>query len=227
MHEENLYTISFEIRKSLTAICCYSAKLCRDGAKAEDDVRNHWCDIIKSACHNLADDADRMLIASKLGNISINPGKDRLNLGCFVNRVMSVAEVFANESSDIIYCSSLDQDFEFCANAVLLETALVELLKNALQNITGGHVILRVGLNGNGASLYFSVSDSGPGISPEHRGRIFDWFYKADPYKPGLGIGLPLCREIVTQLGGEVFLDEHSFSGTKMLLTIPVGEGCE
>lgn len=184
--------------------------------------RSSWSDIIKSACSKLADSADRLLIASVVGENAAAPSKSTVTLWPFVHKLKEEASTYANEGADIIYTSSLDDDLAIEVNAPLLEAALLELLKNALQNIPGGHAVLKTEVDAASSMLIFSVTDSGPGIPKEHREKVFDWFYKIDPYKPGMGLGLPLCREIAAMIGGNVYLDERNFSGTRMCLEIPL-----
>ena len=55
----------------------------------------------------------------------------------------------------------------------------------------------------------FSVTDTGIGIPEGEEEKIFDRFYKVDPYVPGVGIGLSLARQIALRLGISLFLDRH------------------
>ena len=54
-------------------------------------------------------------------------------------------------------------------------------------------------------SVRFTVADTGEGIAPEHLGRIFDHFYRADPARSradGSGVGLTIARGLATRMGG-------------------------
>ncbi|MBB1594850.1 ATP-binding protein [Achromobacter sp. UMC46] len=96
-----------------------------------------------------------------------------------------------------------EQDFLVLANRVRLEQVLVNLLQNALEALEGrpdGRVI--VALQDLGATLQIHVSDNGPGLSPNDRDRLFTPFHTSKP--EGLGLGLVICRDIVTEFGGEL-----------------------
>ncbi|MGE8678951.1 MAG: sensor histidine kinase [Achromobacter marplatensis] len=95
------------------------------------------------------------------------------------------------------------QDCLVRANRVRLEQVLVNLLQNALEALEGrpdGRVV--VALEDLGATVQVHVSDNGPGLSPDARARLFTPFQTSKP--EGLGLGLVICRDIVTEFGGEL-----------------------
>ena len=72
------------------------------------------------------------------------------------------------------------------------------------------------------------VSDDGPGIPDAQKERIFDMFYSganqvADSRR-SLGLGLSLCRSIVTAHGGTITVSDNRPSGTIFTFTLPAGE---
>ena len=75
-----------------------------------------------------------------------------------------------------------------------------ELLKNAVKFTEQGSVTVKCGLTGSD-TLTLSVTDTGCGVEPGLAEKIFDRFYKGDPFAQGLGLGLSLCRLIVEKLG--------------------------
>ena len=84
-----------------------------------------------------------------------------------------------------------------------LSRLLMILLDNAAKH-GGGETTVSVSTDGDRASL--SVGDNGPGIHPEHIGRLFERFYRADPARTasGYGLGLAIANEIVTAHGGTI-----------------------
>ncbi len=95
------------------------------------------------------------------------------------------------------------------------EWALRELTRNLLHNAlkhcgSGGR--LRVIVAGAQQQATLTISDSGPGISPELGQRLFQPFATADP-RSGSGLGLAICQEIVHSLGGQLRLDHRLRQG--------------
>jgi signal transduction histidine kinase len=69
-----------------------------------------------------------------------------------------------------------------------------------------------------------SVSDSGPGIPPEDRERVFEKFFqrKGQPAADSVGLGLAICREIVETHGGAIWADDSRLGGASMHVVLPL-----
>jgi two-component system OmpR family sensor kinase/two-component system sensor histidine kinase BaeS len=74
-------------------------------------------------------------------------------------------------------------------------------------------------------AVQFSVSDTGPGIAPEHLPHVFDRFYRADRARTrssgGAGLGLAIARQIVEAHGGRIWATSLPGQGTTMTFSIP------
>ena len=91
------------------------------------------------------------------------------------------------------------------------EWALRELTRNLLHNAirhtpAGGQLAVRLVADSRAAAL--TVADSGPGLAPEMRDRLFQPFSAGGP-RPGSGLGLAICLEIVQSLGGQIELNNR------------------
>ncbi|MWP35813.1 sensor histidine kinase, partial [Escherichia coli] len=90
-------------------------------------------------------------------------------------------------------------------NAVMLEELIQNLLDNAVKYGMGDGGDLAVALDYMPDSVTLSVADSGPGIPPEVRERIFDRFFRMSDSGPeGSGLGLAIVQDIVKSHGGTV-----------------------
>ena len=76
--------------------------------------------------------------------------------------------------------------------------------------------------------IVISVSDNGPGIPDEQKPHIFDMFYsganKVADSRRSLGLGLSLCKSIVTAHGGEISVSDNQPEGSIFTFTLPAGE---
>ncbi len=108
-------------------------------------------------------------------------------------------------------------------NNVLLHELIANLLDNAIRFTPAqGHVTVRVSRRGDHAVL--AVEDSGPGIPPEERSRIFDRFYQIGGRdSQGCGLGLAITREIATLHGAvtSVRVPDHG-TGTLFEVEFPL-----
>ena len=105
-----------------------------------------------------------------------------------------------------------------------LEQVATNLISNALK--FGGGLPIEVTTEITGACARLSVRDRGGGIPPEHRERIFEKFERVHSERrhPGLGLGLWICRQIVTALGGQVRVESAPGSGSTFVVELPFGE---
>jgi signal transduction histidine kinase len=101
-----------------------------------------------------------------------------------------------------------------------VDRIVANLIGNALDH-GGGNVVVRVGGGADGASV--EVTDSGPGIAPDHLEHVFDRFYRADPARsgPGSGLGLAIARENARLLGGDVEARSEPGTGSRFTLRLP------
>jgi len=99
-----------------------------------------------------------------------------------------------------------------------VERVLVNLIANSLEVMRGGGEISIRAWSGEGM-VWIEVSDTGPGVSPEIRARLFQPFVTAGK-KNGLGLGLALARQTMLEHGGDLELMESN-KGARFRLGLP------
>ena len=106
------------------------------------------------------------------------------------------------------------------------EERILQVLANLISNARkvtppGGSITL--GADVADGAVRFSVADSGPGIAPEHRQRIFDWFWRASHERAerGTGLGLAIAKGIVDAHGGHIEVESTPGHGATFSFTIP------
>ena len=102
----------------------------------------------------------------------------------------------------------------------LLGHVLNNLLENAFNNTEKGTVSLYYSVRGK--SGYFRVADTGAGIPSEKLGIIFERFEKLDPSRPGLGLGLTICKAIAEKAGGTITVSSVQGQGSEFTFTFPL-----
>jgi signal transduction histidine kinase len=102
-----------------------------------------------------------------------------------------------------------------------VEQVVLNLVQNALDAMPqGGKLIVRTMVTEHGRAI--SVTDSGSGVAAEHLDRVFEPFFTTKGAGHGTGLGLPLCREIAHNHGGDIVLDSKPGMGTVVTLTLGV-----
>ncbi|HEY7413129.1 MAG TPA: ATP-binding protein [Vicinamibacteria bacterium] len=105
------------------------------------------------------------------------------------------------------------------ADRRLVHRALLNLVENALQAVADAGTV-EVTVREEGGQVEFAVTDSGPGISPEMRARVFEPFFSTKT--SGSGLGLALVKKIVEDHGGGIALEDAPGHGTRARLWLPV-----
>jgi signal transduction histidine kinase len=101
-----------------------------------------------------------------------------------------------------------------------LEIALANVLRNAMQ-ASDEDTPVQIGVGRDGEWAVISISDSGVGMTPEVRGRVFDPFFTTRGVGGGLGLGLTAAYGIVTRHGGSITLESEPGMGTQVLIRLP------
>jgi signal transduction histidine kinase len=108
---------------------------------------------------------------------------------------------------------------------VQLQQVVLNLILNAVEamsSVDDARRELLISTERNEAhEVLVAVSDSGPGIDPEHRERVFDSFYTTKP--SGMGLGLAICRSIIDAHGGRLLADANEPRGAVFQLALPAG----
>ena len=102
--------------------------------------------------------------------------------------------------------------------------ALGNLLSNAIKYTpAGGRIDIDAGADG--ATAWVRVEDSGPGIPPEYRERVFAPFYRGtgrSRFPQGMGLGLTIARDLVAAQGGSIELESEPGNGSRFTLRFPL-----
>ena len=117
--------------------------------------------------------------------------------------------------------------FETSAIVVSDKFRLITILKNTIsnavkyrkQNQTDCFVKINVSKENNFTNI--RVEDNGIGISEKSLPKIFDMFYRATSSVAGTGLGLYICKEMITKLGGTIKIDSNLGEGTTVTIQIP------
>lgn len=109
------------------------------------------------------------------------------------------------------------------ARPLALKRAVANLVSNAVNY--GGGARLRL-LTPTDGAVVIEVEDDGPGIAPAELERVFEPFHRGEPSRSretgGVGLGLPIARNIFRAHGGDVTLANRAMGGVKATITLPI-----
>jgi signal transduction histidine kinase len=102
----------------------------------------------------------------------------------------------------------------------------LNVLVNAIQAIEGeGEIRIRTWLEGG--AIHTAISDTGKGIPPELRSKIFESGFTTKSEEGGSGLGLFICRRIVHQHGGRIDVESFPGNGATFFIVLPTHQANE
>ncbi len=148
------------------------------------------------------------------------PEPQRFDLGGLVETLLTDCAAEAEERSILISLLRTPGPLSVVLDPVQIRVALHALLRNAFEAI-GRQGRVELALEASEASVTIRVTDTGPGIAPEHRQHIFDPFFSARQAGRGLGMGLSKCWRIITNHQGEIEVDTLPGQTTSFIVRLP------
>jgi len=113
-------------------------------------------------------------------------------------------------------------DFSILGDRDALKQVMLILLDNALKHSDGQ---VEVMVKQNTTQIEICVKDHGPGIPPDKLVHVFDRFYRGEdePITPGFGLGLPIAKSLVEEMGGTIDIQSSLGKGSTVTLNFPKG----
>jgi len=209
--------VAHEFKSPLTSIRG-AAELLEEGADDDPEARRRFLDNIKLDVGRLTRLVSRLLELSR-----IDASEQPLQV---VDLREIVARAVARSEGPT---TPITLSYEAAVNAILarpsdLETALLNLLDNAQRFSPEGQPV-RLVVTGPSPDGYVAlgVLDRGPGISPEHRQRVFERFFTTDAERDGTGLGLSIVKSVATAHRGTISVYSEPGQGCCFELRLPAG----
>ena len=221
-----LASMSHELRTPLNAVIGFSDVLLeRMFGDLNERQEEYLHDILSSGKHLLE------LLNEILDLSKVEAGRMELELSVFsIRSVTEHALALVRERAalhSIAISAEIDPSLDLITSDELrFKQVMLNLLSNAVKfTPDGGHVAVLVCHDGQQLSV--RVTDDGVGVPPEERERIFESFQqgrRGASREEGTGLGLTLCRRIVTLMGGSMTLESKVGVGSTFGFDIPIRE---
>ncbi|MEY4640118.1 MAG: hypothetical protein RLZZ227_112 [Pseudomonadota bacterium] len=228
LKDEFLAIMSHELRHPLNLIHINVELLSRLPAVQESSVGSKATAAIRSSVISQAKIIEDLLDLSRLNTGKLALSLGQINLSELVSTIAESSRSAAATTGVQMKIEVTEEPLIVLADSVRLEQVILNLLNNAEKfTPSGGHIIVRVSLDGKEARL--DVIDDGVGIAPTQVSGIFDMFSQAGSItnrsKNGLGIGLALVRQIIELHQGHVeAMSEGIGKGARFSVWLPLAE---
>jgi signal transduction histidine kinase len=211
-----LMSVSHELRTPLTAIRGHVSAL-REGVIEDPDAYSSSLEVIEEEAIRLERLVGDVLDLAKLDAHRFTVLEEEVDMRDLCERAYAAF-------GEVARLRAIDYRRDFVASPVIVTDGdrVLQIISNLLSNAfrwtpEGGRVSLALGADNGAVSVV--VSDSGPGISPEERERIFRPFWSRDG--GGTGLGLAIARELAIALGGRIDLRSEPGLGARFELLLP------
>jgi signal transduction histidine kinase len=212
---EFVAVLAHEFRTPLAAVIGVLSTLKTHGSVLEDEIRDELIDGAQAQAERLARLVDDLLTASRIEDGVVRLNLERVDVRDLVSDAARASETTGRVAVQVPRVEPLVCD----ADAIV--RVLTNLLDNAKKYSPDDSPIEIVVSQGR-ERVRFAVRDSGPGIPPQDRERVFERFRRlGEGVKPGAGLGLYISRGLVEAHGGEVTVGDAPGGGAEFAFTLP------
>jgi two-component system OmpR family sensor kinase len=211
-----LMSVSHELRTPLTAIRGHVDAL-REGVVTDEEMRTASLTVIAAEAERLERLVGDVLDLAKLGAHRFTVLREEVEMERLIDRAYVTFSEEARRRR-IDYRRLVDGNPVIVSDGDRVLQIISNLLSNAFRwTPDGGRIELE--LKAVDGTVCVAVDDSGPGIPPAERERIFRPFWSRDG--GGTGLGLAIARELATALGGRIQLETSPERGSRFELVLP------
>ncbi|MFK7911028.1 MAG: sensor histidine kinase [Akkermansiaceae bacterium] len=207
-------SVTHELRTPLTTFGLYSDMLA-EGMVQDEEKKQNYLNTLRKESARLTHLVENVLAYSRIERGSARARVEEVEVGSLIDRMCERLRKRAEEVGMELRC---DVPEDLARSLVTTDTTAVEqIIFNLVDNASKYAGLDVAGSEGNiislralerGKHIVFQVSDQGPGIAAAERKRLFRAFHKsaqeAAHSKPGVGLGLALCRRLARALGGDL-----------------------
>ena len=213
-----LANVSHELRTPLTSIMGY-LEILEDNPHLDSTSRNSL-DVISRNTDRLFKMVNDLLTAAA-GKLKLDPVP--LDVGALIaTRLESLAPRAAAAGINLSH-GPLSSE-QVCGDALRLGQVIDNLITNAIKYSDSGDSV-HIEMRSNDQEVFFTITDTGQGISAEAQEELFTRFFRSDEARrsglPGVGLGLAITKELVENHGGGIQLDSELGQGTSVTVNIP------
>lgn len=210
-----LANMNHEIRTPLNAIVGFSQVLVDED---DQETRQEYANIIQSNNELLQRLITDVLDISKIESNTMALNYAVHDLPVLMKEIYNMIKLRMPENVKLELNECLPQLFYTDRNR--LTQILTNLLTNAIKHTEKGFI--RFGYKVTETDVVFSVEDSGEGIPEDKQEKIFSRFVQLDDWSKGVGLGLAICKGLITQMGGTIGVSSVFGEGSTFTVVLPL-----
>jgi signal transduction histidine kinase len=219
--EQFAYVASHDLQEPLRMVTAYTQLLGERYRGKLDEQADKYIHYAVDGATRMQDLIHDLLAFSRAGREEM--AFQITDCNAVVRQAVNNLQATINETASTVACKHLPV---LMANGPQLEQVFQNLISNAIKFRDGSIPFIEIGAESKDGRWIFSISDNGIGIAPEHAEVIFSIFQRLHTRTEysGNGIGLSICKKIIEQHGGKIWLGNHSGQGCTFNFSIPAME---
>jgi len=171
-----------------------------------------------------ADNLRAAAIVKSLRSIFIegNSNTEEVRMGDLITKVLDIVTPEL-KSKNIQIQLRVDERLAINVNPAEIEQVILNLMNNAIQALANSGTLLRriaIEATKSGQSARLSISDNGGGVSAEFRPQLFELL--STTKQSGMGLGLWLCKHVITRYGGSIHYEDALGGGATFVFELPL-----
>jgi two-component system sensor histidine kinase/response regulator len=215
--ENYTYVVSHDLKAPLRAIRNFSAFLLDDyGTKIDDTGQDYLKRIVKAA-ENMNELIEDLLVLSRVGRKFMEV--EEINLSALLEEIVSdLKPVIEKRNSEVV----VNELPTISGQRIWIKQLFLNLIDNGLKFNKSDVPRVEVKCTAKEREYLFSVHDNGIGIDQQYHKRIFNLFERLNSKEEyeGTGAGLAICKKIVEDFGGKIWVESKPNNGSTFFFTI-------
>jgi PAS domain S-box-containing protein len=213
-------TISHELRTPMTAVYGAAQTLLRR-EELSPEQRRQLIEMIATQAARLSQITEEVLLTTRLDRDLVTVQREPVDVGEAVSSAVQTMRSHLPEDMEMQVEIASDVG-RAAGDSDRIQQVLLNLIDNAAKH---GRSPVRISAGTSNGLVSIAVSDSGPGIAPGDRERIFEKFYRAGPQltrlSGGTGLGLYISRELTRRMGGRLLVESEPGEGATFVVELP------
>lgn len=213
--------ISHELRTPVNGVIGLARLLLDPAAEPLTEEQRHQVSLVAGASETLLSLVNELLDMAKAEQGRLAPRRTFVEVPSMLRQLADLMTPMAEQAGVRLRVDAADAGaLTMVTDEVMLTRILRNLVANGLKFTDEGEV--RLTTRRTADHLEFAVADTGMGIPPAERERVFEEFYQVPGGKPGgTGLGLTYSRRLAHALGGDLTLESEVGAGTTVTLRLP------
>lgn len=216
--EQFAYITSHDLKEPLRSISGFSALIYKRINQSLDAETHEYFDYIKNGVNRMDALIESILQVSRYGGENKNKGA--IHLKQLIESVTQALQLYIEQRNAIIECKA---DVILEVDHQQMEVVFQNLIENGVRYNRQKKPRITIDVKKNDKGITISVKDNGIGIAKPYHKKVFTMFTRLHNWSEfdGTGIGLSICKRVVEDTGGNIWIDSEEGKGTTFYIFLP------